>query len=49
MTVEVEVLFFSADVTITVRREFSGSAGDPTLRDTHSASEWDNDYIAAFA
>lgn len=49
MTVEVEVLFFSADVTLTVRREFAGDAADPTLSDTLSLDEWDQDYIAAFA
>lgn len=48
MTVEVEVLFFSADVTLTVRREFAGDAADPTLGDTFSQGEWD-DYCAAFA
>jgi hypothetical protein len=49
MTVEVEVLFFSADVKLTVRREFAGDAADPTLEDTHTQEDWDNDYIAAFA
>lgn len=48
MTVEVEVLFFSADVTLTVRREFAGDDSDPTLGDTFSSDEWD-DYCAAFA
>lgn len=48
MTVEVDVLFFSADVTLTVRREFAGDAADPTLGDTFSQGEWD-DYCAAFA
>ena len=49
MTVEIEILFFSTDVTLTVRREFAGSAADPTLADTMDADTWDNNYIAAFA
>lgn len=32
LTIEVEVLFFSADVTITCERKFAGSNGDPTFR-----------------
>jgi len=33
ITVEVEVLFFSASVSISCERKFAGSAGDPTLAD----------------
>jgi hypothetical protein len=29
LTIEVEVLFFSASVSVTCRREFGGSDGDP--------------------
>lgn len=32
LTIEVEVFFFSADVTITCERKFAGSNGDPTFR-----------------
>lgn len=49
MTVEIEILFFSADVTLTVRREFAGDNSDPTLEDTMTQLEWDDDYTAAFA
>lgn len=48
MTVEIDILFFSADVTLTVRREFAGGAADPTLGDTFNQEEWEH-YIAAFA
>jgi hypothetical protein len=33
ITVEVEVLFFSASVSITAERKFAGSKGDPTFAD----------------
>ncbi|MEA2687240.1 MAG: hypothetical protein QOE93_2435, partial [Actinomycetota bacterium] len=33
ITVEVEVLFFSASVSISAERKFAGSAGDPTFAD----------------
>jgi hypothetical protein len=48
MTVEIEILFFSVDVTLTVRREFAGGSADPTLADAFSLEEWDT-YQAAFA
>lgn len=49
LTLEIGILFFSIDVTITVRREFAGDAADPTLEDTFTLNEWEQDYIAAFA
>lgn len=53
ITVEVEVLCFSASVTIEAERQFAGSNGDPTLREVvmepdGSAPAWD-DYLLAFA
>lgn len=48
MEVEVEVLFFSASVTLTVRRELSSTASDPTFEDTQNEADWAN-YCAAFA
>ena len=53
ITVEVEVLCFSASVSIEAERQFAGSNGDPTLRevvmdDDGSAPAWD-DYLLAFA
>jgi hypothetical protein len=40
VTVEVEVLFFSASVSMTVKRRFSGDANDPTFTDQFSLAEW---------
>jgi hypothetical protein len=53
ITVEVEVLFFSASVTIEAERQFAGSNGDPSLREVvmepdGTAPAWD-DYLLAFA
>jgi hypothetical protein len=53
ITVEVEVLCFSASVTIEAERQFAGSNGDPSLRevvmeDDGTAPAWD-DYLLAFA
>ncbi len=48
MTVEIEVLVFSAAVTITVRRSFGNNSGDPTFGDQLEPSDWDA-YCAAFA
>ena len=53
ITVEVEVLCFSASVSIEAERQFAGSNGDPSLRDVvmeddGSAPAWD-DYLLAFA
>ena len=53
MTIKVEVLFFSASVSVKARRVFAGSNGDPTVRDMLQIEErgtaiWD-EYLAAFA
>ncbi len=48
MTVEVEVLFFSTSVTLTVRREFAGGSRDLPFDEMISLPEWDH-YLAAFA
>ncbi|QKE84417.1 hypothetical protein [Arthrobacter sp. NEB 688] len=53
ITVEVEVLCFSASVSIEAERQLAGSNGDPSLRDVvleadGTAPAWD-DYLLAFA
>ena len=48
VTVEVEVLFFSASVSLSVRREFAGGSRDLPFHEMISIPEWDN-YLAAFA
>jgi hypothetical protein len=53
MTIKVEVLFFSASVSVTAKRTFAGSNGDPTVRqmlliDSRGDAIWD-EYLAAFA
>jgi hypothetical protein len=48
VTVEVEVLFFSASVSLSVRREFAGGSSDLPFHEMISLPEWDN-YLAAFA
>ncbi len=53
ITVEVEVLCFSASVSIEAERQFAGSNGDPSLREVvmepdGTAPAWD-DYLLAFA
>jgi hypothetical protein len=48
LTVGVEVLFFSTSVTLHVRREFAGSAGDPSFDELVEPDDWAN-YCAAFA
>ncbi|MFE7844045.1 hypothetical protein ACFUTX_02475 [Microbacterium sp. NPDC057407] len=53
ITVEVEVLFFSASVTIEAERKFAGSNGDPSVREIITAAGGDTsawtDYLDAFA
>ena len=46
LTVKIEILFFSASVSISMEREFAGS--DPTFRELVSPSVW-ADYCDAFA
>ncbi|WP_020108242.1 LysM peptidoglycan-binding domain-containing protein [Nocardia sp. 348MFTsu5.1] len=53
LVLEVEVLFFSASVEVTVERRLAGSRGDPSLRDIMPPERggnnmWDN-YFDAFA
>ncbi len=48
LKIKVEVLFFSKTVSVTTRREFKGSSGDPTFKMLMPASEW-NVYCDAFA
>lgn len=47
LTVGVEVLFLRQDVSLHVRREFAGSAGDPTFEDLIGPDDW-AEYCAAF-
>lgn len=47
LTVEIEILFFSTSVDLTVEREFGGG-GDPLFKQLFSNGDW-NEYCAAFA
>jgi len=48
VTVGVKVLFFSKSVSLTVTREFIGSASDPSFVDCFDERDW-NEYCMAFA
>ena len=48
LTVSIEILFFSASVTLPLRREFGTRGGDPTFEDLVEPDDW-ADYCAAFA
>ena len=49
LTVQIEVLFFSQPITMTVERQFAGSGADPTFEQLVPTQEnWD-DYAGAFA
>jgi hypothetical protein len=48
LIVEVEVLCFSTDVSVTVERQFKGSAGDPSFGELYAPQQWAS-YCAAFA
>jgi hypothetical protein len=48
LTVSVEVLFFSASVTLPVRREFGTRGGDPTFDELVEPADW-AEYCGAFA
>jgi hypothetical protein len=48
VTVGVKVLFFSKSVSLTVTREFIGSASDPSFVDCFDEEDW-SDYCLAFA
>jgi hypothetical protein len=49
LTVQVEVLFFSASVSLTVEKAFGGSGDDPTFLDQFTAEETWSEYAEAFA
>jgi len=48
LTVEIEVLFFSKSVELTVEKSFGGSSGDPTFGDVMQLDDW-KAYGNAFA
>jgi hypothetical protein len=48
LIVEVELLCFSTDVSVTVERQFKGSAGDPSFGELYGPQQWAS-YCAAFA
>jgi hypothetical protein len=48
VSVTVEVLFFSASVTVTMRKQFAGSSGDPPFGEMMPQPRWEA-YAAAFA
>jgi hypothetical protein len=48
LTVSVEVLFFSASVTLPFRKEFAGASGDPTFDELVEPDDWET-YCDAFA
>lgn len=49
LTVQVEVLFFSKSVELTVERSFGGSSGDPNFLDQYpDQHDWKR-YALAFA
>jgi hypothetical protein len=49
LVIEIEVLFFSTDVSVHCRREFGGSASDPKFIDLVPDQETWNEYCNAFA
>jgi hypothetical protein len=48
LVIEVEVLFFSADVSVHCRREFAGSKSDPKFIDLMPSQDIWDDYCEAF-
>jgi hypothetical protein len=49
LVIEIEILFFSADVSVRCRREFAGSESDPKFKDLiPDQGTWD-EYCSAFA
>jgi hypothetical protein len=46
--VKIEIAFFSKTVSMTVKRQFKGSAGDPLFKDTMSPDDYGK-YLSAFA
>lgn len=49
LTVEIEILMFSAEVSVKCRREFAGGAADPRFLDLMPTPQLWADYCAAFA
>jgi hypothetical protein len=49
LTVEIEILMFSAEVSVSCRREFAGGAADPRFIDLIPTAQIWNDYCDAFA
>ena len=49
LTVQVEIVFFSVSVEITVEKAFGGSSGDPTFGQLFPAAETWEEYAEAFA
>jgi hypothetical protein len=49
LTVEIEILFFSASVSVQCRREFGGSPADPTFAEFLPTPSLWADYCSAFA
>ena len=49
LTVQIEIVFFSTSVEITVEKAFGGSSGDPTFGQLFPASETWSEYSEAFA
>jgi len=47
--VQVEIVFFSVSVEITVEKAFGGSSGDPTFGQLFPASATWEEYAEAFA
>ena len=49
LTVEIEILMFSAEVSVKCRREFAGGAADPRFIDLIPTAQIWTDYCGAFA
>lgn len=49
LVIEVELLFFSASLNVTVERRFGGAAADPKFADLIPSAELWSEYAAAFA
>lgn len=49
LTVQIEIVFFSVSVELTVEKAFGGSSGDPTFRQLFAAEDVWTDYAEAFA
>jgi hypothetical protein len=49
LTVQVEIVFFSTSVEITVEKAFGGSSGDPTFKQLVPTADIWAEYAEAFA